>query len=731
MRSLVNHTREKSHWIMASCMLLMGLLTSGCDGSIESKRAMPMDVLADGGITPGQLPGGDMDVMREDDGTIITPPDASPDMSTPPSLPTDGGLKRLTDEQFTHALFDVSTTLSPELATRDQYRVDVFGSLIDADGKRYRGDRFLGRGLYAAHQTSQSLAQRLDGLAPYDAYVRMAIYTAGMMVRDGSSTLYKVFLDEDRDEEQSRAFVAQWLSEQGHHFFRRPLEPQEIVYYRDVVMRYPMTPEHVRELLAALLLAPDFLYAIEVGEEEIVDVETGRVALTPHELASRMAMFLWQGPPDEALFAAARDGSLREEQVMRAQVTRMLQDERADRFLLRLGLEWLGIEPRENELDFNAVNASEQIKNEYEGIVTRRVKELDKEEREAARRLANDPNDDNPYGYNTDVYYKGILGTLEPFIMQDLVDFLRHVIVTQKGSIRDIFLSNAMTARHPYIASLYGISEAWDGTGAPPTHDQARGGLLGRIAFLATPSPRTRPVIRGLRIRKHVLCTEIPEPENADFVFTVPSNPPFSTRAMVEFSTERPEVGACIACHQAMNGLGFSFSRYNIYGREREREVYYFDGTEYGRLDETLRAQIQDRENQQKQDFEQASGRNFDEVDQDNDRYYISGMPHTLEVDITRQATPQIDLGDSATTVNSPLELAQLLANREDVSQCLAEHLVHIGLDGAIVTQADRAAFEQAIAGESIEDALMTLIASESFQSKTYGRQLVPSSPPE
>lgn len=455
------------------------------------------------------------------------------------------------------------------------------------------------------------------------------------------------------------------------------------------------------------------------------------MALTEHELASRMAMFLWQGPPDEALFSVARDGSLRDEHVLRAQVGRMLQDERADRFLLRLGLEWLGIEPRQDELNFAAVNASGQIKNEFEGIVTRRVKELAKEELEAAKRLADDPNDANPYNYNTDVYYKGILSTLEPFITQDLVDFLRHVIVTQKGNVRDVFLSNAMTARHPYVSALYGVNEPWDGTGTPPTHDLARGGLLGRIAFLATPSPRTRPVIRGLRIRKHVLCTEIPEPENADFVFTVPSNPPFSTRAMVEFSTERPEVGACIACHQSMNGLGFSFSRYNIYGREREREVYYFDHTEYDQLDDTMRARIEDRKIQQKQDFEQASGRNFDEVDLANDLYYIGDMPNTLEVEIQAQATPEIDFGDKNTTVNSPQELAQLLANREDVSNCLAEHLVHIGMDGALVTDSDRAAFEQAIASQSIEDALIALIASESFQSKTYGRQLVPPSTPE
>lgn len=272
----MNRTRERSHRIVACCMLTGSLLALGCDGSIETTRVDTMNVQADAGTTPGQMPGamtGDMDVMRADDGTIIVVPgvDASMDMPAPlPDLPADEGLKRLTDEQFTHALFDVSTTLSPELATLDQYRVRVFGSLRDADGQDYRGDRFIGRGIYAEHQTSQSLAQRLDGLAPYDAYVRMAIYTAGMMVRNSSSTLYKAFLDDERDEPQSRAFVGQWLTEQGHHFFRRPLEEQEVAYYRDVVMRYPMTPEHVRELLAALLLAPDFLYAIEVGEEAYV-----------------------------------------------------------------------------------------------------------------------------------------------------------------------------------------------------------------------------------------------------------------------------------------------------------------------------------------------------------------------------------------------------------------------------------------------------------------------------
>ena len=54
--------------------------------------------------------------------------------------------------------------------------------------------------------------------------------------------------------------------------------------------------------MATLTHAPEFLYRVELGDEN------GN--LTPHELASRLSYHFWNTMPDEELFTAAADGSL-------------------------------------------------------------------------------------------------------------------------------------------------------------------------------------------------------------------------------------------------------------------------------------------------------------------------------------------------------------------------------------------------------------------------------------
>ena len=53
------------------------------------------------------------------------------------------------------------------------------------------------------------------------------------------------------------------------------------------------------------------MYFVEHGDTAVAG-QTGVYDVSPYELASRLSYQLWQTAPDDALLAAAADGSLRD-----------------------------------------------------------------------------------------------------------------------------------------------------------------------------------------------------------------------------------------------------------------------------------------------------------------------------------------------------------------------------------------------------------------------------------
>ncbi|HEY3667235.1 MAG TPA: DUF1592 domain-containing protein, partial [Polyangiaceae bacterium] len=94
----------------------------------------------------------------------------------------------------------------------------------------------------------------------------------------------------------------------------------------------------LRLALRAALLSANFLY-----RPELDPVPT---SLTPHalgeyELASRMSYFLWSSMPDDALFAAAKAGTLHVAANLTGQVSRMLADPKAQALVDNFAGQWL------------------------------------------------------------------------------------------------------------------------------------------------------------------------------------------------------------------------------------------------------------------------------------------------------------------------------------------------------------------------------------------------------
>lgn len=91
--------------------------------------------------------------------------------------------------------------------------------------------------------------------------------------------------------------------------------------------------------ITALFLSPEFLY---IGTH--VGSEPGAYTLDDYEIATRLALALWNSVPDEQLRAAADAGELLYEEGIRAQVDRMLADpQKGSRFIETWASSYLGL----------------------------------------------------------------------------------------------------------------------------------------------------------------------------------------------------------------------------------------------------------------------------------------------------------------------------------------------------------------------------------------------------
>lgn len=118
--------------------------------------------------------------------------------------------------------------------------------------------------------------------------------------------------------------------------FRRPVPKEEADRYLDLVKTALENDKPFHEAMidgyVAVLCSPDFLYFFE---------EAG--VLDDFALASRLSYFLWRSMPDDQLLALASSGKLAAEEVLAAEVDRLLGDPKAQRFIEDFTGQWLDL----------------------------------------------------------------------------------------------------------------------------------------------------------------------------------------------------------------------------------------------------------------------------------------------------------------------------------------------------------------------------------------------------
>jgi Protein of unknown function (DUF1588)/Protein of unknown function (DUF1592)/Protein of unknown function (DUF1595)/Protein of unknown function (DUF1585) len=311
----------------------------------------------------------------------------------------------------------------------------------------------------------------------------------------------------------------QIIDEVGRRLYRRPLsdvERSDMTKLFDAGLKEKDFSTGVEWFLTGLLQSPYFVYQVVRPDaaERIGEVR----ALTSYEYASRLAHFLWDGPPDDALLAAAESDGLKDDVRRDEQIARMMKDARFTRGLTQFYSRWLNL------------NA---------------FRELARDVPELTESVA------------ADLATSLLMTATEPYKLD-------------APNISALFSGDSYYLNDG-LRRFYGLASAGGGSGFTPTPmtGQGRRGLLTHpalMALLARPE-ESFPIGRGLFLLRNVVCQVVPAPPPG---LVIPQQPPLkegvSTRERLEAHTADP---VCQSCHRMINPAGFALESYDEVGRYR------------------------------------------------------------------------------------------------------------------------------------------------------------------
>lgn len=338
----------------------------------------------------------------------------------------------------------------------------------------------------------------------------------------------------DADTGNDAACLTSFVRSLGERALRRPLDSDEVEFYRGFHRTGSIDPVGVSDIIAALLTAPQFLYHVEHGAEE-VEGRNDVFALTPFELASRLSYQFWDSMPDANLFEAAKSGALAKPEEYSRQLDRVFSDSRTTKTLTEFYREWLKLED---------------------------LKPLDARAADPVFRTF--AADDLPKS------------NLHQDMVDDVLSMLRYYTWEEPGNFEDLLSTNLSFAKSADLAKIYGVP-AWGGGVPPSFRDDERPGILTRALFLATGSANTRPIMKGVFTRQVFMCDEIPPPPDNAAVAPPDLSGNLSTRQVVEGLTEAPGTN-CAGCHKSLiNPIGFATENFDSLGRIRSEQPLFSD----------------------------------------------------------------------------------------------------------------------------------------------------------
>ena len=300
---------------------------------------------------------------------------------------------------------------------------------------------------------------------------------------------------------------ARFIDDFGRKAFRRPLLDNEKARYAKLwtLGGAPMVVE-------GMLQSPNFLLRTENGAEP---------SWRPYETASRLSYALWNSMPDAELFRAAAAGELASQAGVEKQARRMIRDARARATVDEFASEWLR---------FDSLQAAVKERASFPMYTPELALAMTEESRK-------------------------------------LIEYL----VWENRNFMELYSADYAFVSTP-LAKLYNVPPPPEEFGQVKLPSESeRAGVLGQAMFLAaTAKPaETSPTARGLFVREHFLCQEVPQPPPG-----VNANLPLNTRDKPLTNRERLAVhlsnDSCASCHTLIDPIGFGFEKFDAVGQRRE-----------------------------------------------------------------------------------------------------------------------------------------------------------------
>ncbi len=338
-----------------------------------------------------------------------------------------------------------------------------------------------------------------------------------------------------RDAEPAHVRALQAFAQRAYRRRLKPAESEGIAAFYQSLRRDGLGHDDaVRDTLASILMSPHFCFRVDLpttfgeppasaGGDSAKRVEP----LGDEALASRVSYFLWSTMPDAELLDLAAKGTLHKPEVLRAQVRRMLNDERVRGLAVDFGGSWLDFRRFE---EHNAVDRS-------------RYPQFDAELRRA---MAEEP-------------------------VRFLVDLIQ----------RDRPVYDLLDAKHSFVnaalAKHYGMpgpANAVEWVRIDDGDTYGRGGLLPMAVFLTRNSPglRTSPVKRGYWVVTRLLGERIPPPPP-----NVPEIPADEKKlgnlTLRETLVRHRADKTCAACHERFDSFGLAFEGFGPVGERRSVDL--------------------------------------------------------------------------------------------------------------------------------------------------------------
>lgn len=321
-----------------------------------------------------------------------------------------------------------------------------------------------------------------------------------------------IFVDFDHKDDLP-AYGRQIIREFSARAFRRKLTRAEetslFAVFEESLAEGTGFLDSIKHALRVVLTSPQFLFLIENSNSPAPE------PIDDDELASKLAYFLWNGPPDHRTLDLAAAGKLRKE--LNSEVGRLIEDARFSRFVIEFASQWLNLEK------FDVLEPDRE-----------RFPELTRYTRSQLR--------------------------------QEPVQFIQHLF-RNNLPVRDLIASDYLVANDA-VASYYHLANKTESGSQFISIAHGRpelGGVLAQAAVMAGLSDgrESNPVKRGAWLARRIIA----EP---------PDDPPPNVPALekgTENLTLRQRLeqhrnhAGCAQCHSKIDPWGLPFEEFDAGGR--------------------------------------------------------------------------------------------------------------------------------------------------------------------